>query len=157
MEFKAEQKNGWDELKNNWITVKIVEAKIKKTSYWFVDWLVALSTCIDALTSKDEKILLIQKCSPLIKKRENFQGICITFKNFRSHYWMIGLVLPHTSVSISVVRESRNIEFGFELGTDHYLSPEGGWEGDELEVLGLNKVKFSRSPLRMLLHWSDPP
>ena len=41
---------------------------------------------------------------------------------------MIGLVLPHTSVSISVVRESRNIEFGFEfeLGTGHYLSPEGG-------------------------------
>ena len=69
---------------------------------------------------------------------------------------MIGLVLPHTSVSISVVRESRNIEFGlefgFELGTGHYLSPEGGWEGDELEVLGLNKVNFSRSPLRMLLH-----
>ena len=65
---------------------------------------------------------------------------------------MIGRVLPHTSVSISVVRESRNIEFGFELGTDHYLSPERGWEGDELEVLGLNKVKFSRSPLRMLLH-----
>ena len=65
---------------------------------------------------------------------------------------MIGLVLPHTSVSISVVRESRNIEFGFDLEADHYLSPEGRWEGDELEVLGLNKVKFSRSPLRMLLH-----
>lgn len=29
---------------------------------------------------------------------------------------MIGLVLPHTSVSISVVRESRNIEFGLEFG-----------------------------------------
>ena len=60
---------------------------------------------------------------------------------------MIGLVLPHTSVSISVVRESRNIEFGcefgFELGTGHYLSPEAGGA----EVLGLNKVKFSRSPL----------
>ena len=33
-----------------------------------------------------KKILIIQKCTPLIKKRENFQGICITFKNFRSHY-----------------------------------------------------------------------
>ena len=69
---------------------------------------------------------------------------------------MIGLVLPHTSVSISVVRESRNIEFGlefgFELGTGHYLSPERGWEGDELEVFGAKQGEFSRSPLRMLLH-----
>ena len=29
--------------------------------------------------------------------------------------------------------------------------------GEGAEDLGLNKVKFSRSPLWMLLHWSDPP
>ena len=35
----------------------------------------------------------------------------------------------------------------FKLGTGHYLLPGG-------EDLGLNKVKFTRSPLWMLLHWS---
>ena len=39
------------------------------------------------------------------------------------------------------------------LGTGHYLSPGARWAKD----LGLNKVKFSRFPLWMLLHWSDPP
>ena len=38
------------------------------------------------------------------------------------------------------------------LGTDHYLSPGAG-----AEDLGINKVKFSRSSLWMLLHVSDPP
>ena len=74
MEFKAEQKNGWDELKNNWITVKIVEAKIKKTSYWFVDWLVALSTCIDALTSKDEKNINNTEMQPANQKAREFSS-----------------------------------------------------------------------------------
>ena len=39
----------------------------------------------------------------------------------------------------------------FILGTGHHLSPGGA--GD----LGLDKVKFSRSPLWMLPNWSDPP
>ena len=38
----------------------------------------------------------------------------------------------------------------FILRTGHYLSPGGA--GD----LGLNKVKFSRSPFWMLPNWSDP-
>ena len=38
------------------------------------------------------------------------------------------------------------------LGTGNDLSP-----GGRAEDLGLNKVKFSRSPLWILLHWSDPP
>ena len=38
------------------------------------------------------------------------------------------------------------------LGTGHYLSPGAG-----AEDLGINKVKFSRSFLSMLLHESDPP
>ena len=89
-----------------------------------------------------KKILIIQKCTPLIKKRENFQGICITFKNFRSHYISLNdWTRPPAHKCINFgSKGSRNIEFGlefgFELGTGHYLSPEGGWEGDELEVFG---------------------
>ena len=41
-------------------------------------------------------------------------------------------------------------------GTVHYLSL-GGPGGNRAEDFGLNKVKFTLSPLWMLLHCSDPP
>ena len=55
-------------------------------------------------------------------------------------------------------------EYWTDLGTGHYLSPEGGG-GD---YFGLNKVKFSRSPhlnvtslkwshLKTFVHFRDPP
>ena len=40
----------------------------------------------------------------------------------------------------------------FKLGTGHYLLTGGGGR-----IWGLDKVKFSRSPFLMLLHWSDLP
>ena len=157
MEFKAEQKNGWDELKNNWITVKIVEAKIKKTSYWFVDWLVALSTCIDALTSKDEKNITNTEMQSANQKAREFSRYLHHLQKLQKPLLNDWTCPPaHKCINFGSKGIPKH-RLGFELGTDHYLSPEGGWEGDELEVLGLNKVKFSRSPLRMLLHWSDPP
>ena len=44
---------------------------------------------------------------------------------------------------------------GFADIRDRSLFIAGG--GGRGEDLGLNKVKFSRSPLWMLVHWSDPP
>ena len=50
------------------------------------------------------------------------------------------------------VQYQTNVKAKLHLGTDHYLSP-GGEGGERVEDLGLNKVKFSRSPLWILLHW----
>ena len=59
----------------------------------------------------------------------------------------------------SVRALSRYFAFGMKfLWTGHFIiaTGSGDW-GGKVEDLGLNKVKFSRSPLWLLLYRSDPP